>query len=1144
GRRRRSSSQSSSGSSTESAGYTSTSVMSERSSGGGRVSRGRRSGRRGHKAHRQRAAVRTVDTAVQADPLPALQPPGAAPHQGHGNSSDRAAQSNAQSPSTSAHHQATTGPQPVTSSAALVPPILAGSEAMSCADASQGQPERAAEPGDEFGLDVAERLLQRMAEPPRRASHQRREESSTAAQGDSTSPHTRMIEVLHGEATERRAQEILARHAAMRAKFLSTTGKLNSAAAAAGQARAAGARSPTQQDLTAEPTLSQLAASPANAANHSSDTSSPQHCTDPRCSPDQPPPGSGDAPPGPSDSLPLPQPQQAIHIYCSQLVLNSSRGAITLPAFSMHHPGPGPGPVAWTGVPVAVPVSSRALAGGGAGSAAPKPQQEQQGQEHQQVPQGDGAVYFQSVHVPLGAPQPSEVPVSPSLAVHAASGAVNDAGVPGMATSYATERAINPINLDYGSADTGLLQRQSSSGPAPAPEERPSSPSSATQAAQTHGTQQGQSVRVGVQGQQGAAGDAQSVKAADAGLSCSSVAELEELQQTVQEPEADTTLIMTEAAAGNSAAVDADRSSGSGGGSSAASAPEPKTQLAAELTRLIMEAFQQSGGVIRPVEGTKEHPAVPATGVATTAAAVSDSQPQGPAGAADQSAAAAAVGPPLATLPSTLPNAAIPRGSGPSFLQIRDIELTHPAEDPTAAAGTQAATDAILAGLGDWEAQAMAALQGRSLPASSGFPSGSGEPYPASHHEQYHSIQAVSSTAAAAPPVRVQPGHMAHYQLQRLSQRRRQQHEAVLQEQRERLQQTGMQRGAEPALRLRDGGGGGGDDSDAYWALRPGMGAAATGGTRGRRTGSSWAADTHGSLFPPQQQQPVYLTGPGVERQPHPLSPLQRRMHGEADPRKQVAAVSDRQHRLTSSLRGASQPPSGLQHEHDDYRYRAGSRPRATVTFAEDTLGGGSAGLHSGRLPYQARVSPEAAAVHSLAGMVAQRLGIGSDGPFGATADSSEGHVRKAGGAASSATASLHQQQQHQSEERDRRRGAMLDEWAAEVRQLSAATSRAEATQRVAVASAQQALTARRERQAAELADIMRLLGEVDEMARGMEEQTHDTRKMMQELEEEAELRQVSRLNELLFEAQKLGSQVDAALQMDTSEAEDEAKPT
>jgi hypothetical protein len=43
-----------------------------------------------------------------------------------------------------------------------------------------------------------------------------------------------------------------------------------------------------------------------------------------------------------------------------------------------------------------------------------------------------------------------------------------------------------------------------------------------------------------------------------------------------------------------------------------------------------------------------------------------------------------------------------------------------------------------------------------------------------------------------------------------------------------------------------------------------------------------------------------------------------------------------------------------------------------------------------------------------------------------------------------------------------------------------------------------QAAAARRERQAAELADMFRLLGEVDELAKSMERQTSDTRKMMQ----------------------------------------------
>lgn len=160
-----------------------------------------------------------------------------------------------------------------------------------------------------------------------------------------------------------------------------------------------------------------------------------------------------------------------------------------------------------------------------------------------------------------------------------------------------------------------------------------------------------------------------------------------------------------------------------------AAGPERQAAMAAELTQLIMQAFQQSGGVIQP-EPSSTRPAQPRPPI--PAASTSTKQPagehaaddaHGTAGPEADAAAAAAPGaaPALSRLPGTLPNAAVPRGKGPAFLQVRDIALQLPAEGDAAqaaagygvhVAGSDTVTNAILGGLNAWEEQAMAALHG------------------------------------------------------------------------------------------------------------------------------------------------------------------------------------------------------------------------------------------------------------------------------------------------------------------------------------------------------------------------------------------------------------------------------------------------
>ncbi|KXZ44321.1 hypothetical protein GPECTOR_69g414 [Gonium pectorale] len=400
---------------------------------------------------------------------------------------------------------------------------------------------------------------------------------------------------------------------------------------------------------------------------------------------------------------------------------------------------------------------------------------------------------------------------------------------------------------------------------------------------------------------------------------------------------------------------------------------------------------------------------------------------------------------------------------------------------------TDAVTVDILSGLGNWEAQVTAALQGRPLHEPFALPEDvqSSQPYTCGGRQGwqprytahygygsgYGGPEDVGRDLTASEAIAMEPDGAQQQALQRLKQRREQRAAALTEKQLR--YRAGLENFTNPTRQLRPPNlppprhqpppdvaytegippppaaaaahmdwGRSSDARGTYLTQGPfdagaGTGAgswtgahvAHSGSVSGRRAGGE--ADTHETLFPRQVQ---HMTGPGVEQQPHPRSPLQRRMHGQARPRKKWS------------------PP---------------------------------------------KMSPQR-----------NRDGAGSQSALDAASEEA-----------------LAARQQ-----REQQRAQLLDRWMAEMRSLSAATARAEATKQVAVASAQQALVARRERQTAELAGIFNLLGEVDELARTMEDQAQETKHMMQTLEEEAELRQASRLNALLFEAQKLGSQVDEAL--------------
>ncbi|KAG2428608.1 hypothetical protein HYH02_014310 [Chlamydomonas schloesseri] len=776
---------------------------------------------------------------------------------------------------------------------------------------------------------------------------------------------------------------------------------------------------------------------------------------------------------------------------------------------------------------------------------------------------------------------------------------------------------------------------------------------------------------------------------------------------------------------------------------------DTKTQLASELTQLIMQAFQESGGVITAHRegggdgvntrtGGGEGKADKAVGT-SVAGGSSRTGPRGPASAA--SGRSGSLGgfeatltappsaeptappqhpqpqPPPMRLPATLPNAAVPRGSGPSFLQVRDIALAADAPPGPSQFTPDPAADKltadILGGLNNWEETVMSALMGRPPPqppldlqpqpggaaatrtvtlydmpvvmqgqyhspgpagASPGASAGAGAGYPAYLIAGQAPDPGRDLTAAEA--LVLEPGYAAQHALAGIA-ARKQQRAAAVAERRARYavgmgafvdehhqpqplhmpppqhpwppsggQDYRLVPGPAPSITAAAtggygiaanaatlnawaaagaptfaGGGGGGAAAAGIQRRYGGGGGAAVAGGRGSPL--ALEEDTHGTLFPASQS--AYtgggLAGPGVVRQPHPRSPLQRVMHGEADPRKkrrawEVPSIEQQraaplwEHQATfrtnvrtamrsSGRRERTSRPGGSPGRDDAYYSAYGSPGRAdvgvgppTVSFADGTRGGYSPQEGDARVPYMARTShpatasPATAAVRSLAAMVArrfeggewetrqlQKLGEGGGrgqqegweedpegawpgdtdvlgdgnvcggcdfpgcpvhgdpGAAAAAEEERQSRRRPPGAQPGGPDAQAYTEQElTKRAHREMARSVMLDQWMAEMKQLSAATAKAEATRKVAIASAQQAVANRRERQAAELAGIFDMLTEVDALANNISDQASETKKMMQALEEEAELRRVSRLNSLLHEARRLGSAVDTAL--------------
>ena len=462
---------------------------------------------------------------------------------------------------------------------------------------------------------------------------------------------------------------------------------------------------------------------------------------------------------------------------------------------------------------------------------------------------------------------------------------------------------------------------------------------------------------------------------------------------------------------------------------------DTKTQLAVELTQLIMEAFQQSGGVItahrEPGGSGDGADGAAAAGnrvgggkvdkaVGTSAAGGSSRTGRGPGSAA--SGRSGSLGgfeatlsappsaepvpppqPPPMRLPATLPNAGVPRGAGPNFLQVRDIALAADAPPGPTQFTPDPATDKltadILGGLNNWKETVMSALMGRpppppQPPAQLQPPApvlqpgagGGGAGLAAAHtvtlydmpvvmQGQYHSPGPGQGPAAAGRPpayltggqqpdpgrdltaaeaLVLEPGYAMQHSMAAIA-TRKQQRAAAVEERRARYA-AGMDAFAADGHQPQPlhmpppqhpwpppggqdyrpapgpgtvGYGAAGVTNPATlhgWAAagaptfaggasgiqrRYGGGGGTSGAVAGGR-GSPLALDedTHGTMFP-QSQYAGGLAGPGVARQPHPRSPLQRVMHGEADPRKkrrawEVPTVEQQRVSVSSAVGGSS----------------------------------------------------------------------------------------------------------------------------------------------------------------------------------------------------------------------------------------------
>ncbi|EFJ52446.1 hypothetical protein VOLCADRAFT_86539 [Volvox carteri f. nagariensis] len=1203
------------------------------------------------------------------------------------------------------------------------------------------------EPGDDFGLDVAERLLHRMAGSEMRSSRrgsrsdamaadrlqqQHRPPPAVAATGSGgtdsgeplagkeapggvgvvtgledaglaasrglspavlghgptdprhgSSPHAKMVDVLRGPETNRRAQEILDRHSALRAKYLAAADNLRAAVLASstagqqgtppatqdvGNAGGGGGTSPGSQGsrLGPEPTRSRVAAL-ATASAPTAQPGAPGGSL--------PVASAGSAPQvATTDPQQGQQGQQAINIYCTQLVLNPGRGPITVPGLPAYYPAPGP--AAWAGVPVAVPSSPPAYPGPhyvhpGPTSPSGADLREQRpvyvcpssqaalrphppavkvlhtgaavwvppngGAELRAADDGRGAAAAASTAVGnakdrLGAVvTENEMPslgASPHPGRSSSSGGGGGGGplsdAPTVSGNRVTpgkrlvRRVIGSKRISHDtSGGIVVLSREGDGGRRPSDPTSSNRSSFATVAAEEEeGEAEVGEGRDQVEEQQGKRGETalQALPRGPSGgvVSQGSAADGEVLSLTGSKPgslsgsgsnreggESEAHVRGAGREAGDASRV-AEDSSGFG---EQLSAPPPEQQqvmpppppppppapprqvaLAAELTQLILEAFQQSGGVILP-EGTEAPTGPPPPGASggDDGVTYTGRGPAGPAyltdafgGTVNSTAAGPSQRPthPSALsqstfLPSTLPNTAVPRGKGPTFLQVRDIEMEG-LSGGRDGAGMAALAAGFQGGMADWEAQPIAVLRGRqpggpAPPAAMG-PGGGGEPQT---QVQGPGMRSPGRGLTAAEVLALKPNPEQQRRLAAL-QRLRARQEAAVAERRARYQ-AGLQHFADPTKQLRPlflplpeyqmpaGAGAGGGDG-GFGVGAGGEGPWYASGSRnvalGRRRSLFSGDETRGSVFPVPVRQ-AYLTRSSLEQQPRTRSPRQQRMHAEVKRRRwssrredaavlppQVAAMIQHQHNFTNRVRSAMHPSAdaagcewgfGADHgegdqgeDWDDDGDPLGPEtecggcnfPGCPVHGSGVERGGETPTVHTGT-----RVARRSAQPLRAAGKRPAVAGSSADGVIGSRAVEGEERTAEAAGQGRGEEDAEDAEEARQRVQREMHRAALLDRWTAEMRTLGAASARVEATQKVAVASVQQALAARRERQAAELADMFRLLGEVDELASTLEQQTSDTKKMMQVLEEEAELRRVSRLNSLLLEARRLGGQ-------------------
>ncbi|KAG2500996.1 hypothetical protein HYH03_000818 [Edaphochlamys debaryana] len=755
------------------------------------------------------------------------------------------------------------------------------------------------EPGDDFGLDVAEKLLRQMEAPLGRPGGSQAGASGAAVESEgeeadaagprgkpplgrryagaldrpppdprgSSSPNTRMADVLRGPETDRRAQEILARQASLREKFLSAAANLRSEVASAGLGPDAGAGPGPADPLDAIPLPLEPPApeggperAPASASAASASLAPPSERG----------PGSVAGPGSKAGSVGVPASEagaaasaeassaaavsaataaasgaqyhqappptaqaQQIQIYCTQLVLNPGRGPVTVPGLPAYYPAPGP--AAWAGVPMAHPASPPPYPGPHhhAGS----PGWDAYGRP---VDPSERAAYVRSGHSPpSGRPGPA-VPVAPvataawlppkrgarqsepsglaSPEQSRGAGGENEAAV-GVATEGSTgaEAAPQlPSPLSKSLRKPGqLTQRVIARGRSFAATGRSGRASDGSGGGGAGEAEEGGMMRLGTgvalppprtgrwsgsgSGGPASVAESESLQGSDTRSHGDSDPEASGSEGGGRDREGSTAAPAGSVRAGSvqagsvragSVRAGSDRRSepGGGGGSRRASdagsarpppgpsppaaaaatgsPAKPKEALAAELTQLIMEAFQQSGGVINPipsaaarVSGGGAEPtddeflaaAEASAAAAIAAAGIHDAARRNatldPAVTSAAAATAAAAGPP--TLPATLPNAAVPRGKGPCFLQISEIELTAPPDGPpadgTGAAAASAAmsyaaepdpfTAQIMAGLHDWETEVASALSGRPLVPA--LPSGAAAFFPPGAHPHH-----------------------------------------------------------------------------------------------------------------------------------------------------------------------------------------------------------------------------------------------------------------------------------------------------------------------------------------------------------------------------------------------------------------------